>query len=133
MKLYVIVLLYCRKKEAFKAGTEIAGNKTTVKVVKNKLAPPFKVAEFDIVFGKGISRSSCLVDLALKFGLMTKSGSWFNYKGERLAQGREGAKKALEENVNLAEEVETEIRKAANEKADLLMTGDDGEGDSTEE
>ncbi len=133
LKFYASVRLDVRKKEAFKAGTEIAGNKTTVKVVKNKLAPPFKVAEFDIVFGKGISRSSCLVDLALKFGLMTKSGSWFNYKGERLAQGREGAKKALEENINLAEEVETEIRKAANEKADLLMTGDDGEGDSTEE
>ncbi len=133
LKFYASVRLDVRKKEAFKTGTEIAGNKTNVKVVKNKLAPPFKVAEFDIVFGKGISKSSCLVDLALKFGLMTKSGSWFNYKGERLAQGREGAKKALEENAKLAEEVEAEIRNAAREKSDVLMTSDDSEGDTAEE
>ena len=123
------------EKEAFKNGTEIAGNKTTVKVVKNKMAPPFKVAEFDIVFGKGISKSSCLVDLALKFGLMTKSGSWFSYKGERFAQGREGAKKVFESNAELSAEVEAEIRKIASEKSDLLMTADDGddEGVSNEE
>ena len=132
LKFYASIRLDVRKKEAFKNGTEVAGNKTTVKVVKNKLAPPFKVAEFDIVFGKGISQSSCLVDLALKFGLMTKSGSWFNYKGERFAQGREGAKKVLEENKQLASELEAEIRKAAGEKSDLLMTGDDEETESEE-
>ena len=91
------------------------------------MAPPFKLAEFDIVFGKGISRSSCLVDLALKFGLMTKSGSWFNYKGDRFAQGREGAKKKFDEDAALAAEVEAEIRKLAGEKSDLLMTAGDGE------
>lgn len=135
LKFYASVRLDVRKKEAFKAGTEIAGNKTTVKVVKNKLAPPFKIAEFDIVFGKGISRSSCLVDLALKFGLMTKSGSWFNYKGDRFAQGREGAKKVLEERPELAAEIEAEIRKAASDKSDLLMGADtdDDEQESTEE
>ncbi len=127
LKFYASVRLDVRKKEAFKTGTEIAGNKTTVKVVKNKLAPPFKLAEFDIVFGKGISRSSCLVDLALKFGLMTKSGSWFNYKGDRFAQGREGAKKKFDEDAALAAEVEAEIRKLAGEKSDLLMTAGDGE------
>ena len=135
LKFYASVRLDVRKKEAFKNGTEIAGNKTTVKVVKNKMAPPFKVAEFDIVFGKGISKSSCLVDLALKFGLMTKSGSWFSYKGERFAQGREGAKKVFESNAELSAEVEAEIRKIASEKSDLLMTADDGddEGVSNEE
>lgn len=134
LKFYASVRLDVRKKEAFKDGTEIAGNKTTVKVVKNKLAPPFKVAEFDIVFGKGISRSSCLVDLALKFDLMSKSGSWFNYNGERLAQGREGAKRALEADNELADKLEAEIRKAAGDKADLLMStdGDDGEAVSEE-
>ena len=135
LKFYASVRLDVRKKESFKTGTEIAGNKTTVKVVKNKMAPPFKIAEFDIVFGKGISKSSCLVDLALKFGLMTKSGSWFSYKGERFAQGREGAKKVFEGNEALSAEVEAEIRKMASEKSDLLMTADDGddEGVASEE
>lgn len=129
LKFYSSVRLDVRRKEAFKSGTEIAGNKTTVKVVKNKLAPPFKVAEFDIVFGKGISQSSCIVDLSVKFGLVQKSGSWFNYKGERLAQGREGAKKAIEGNAELAAELEAEIRKAASEKADLLIASDDDSDD----
>lgn len=132
LKFYASVRLDVRKKEAFKSGNEVAGNKTTVKIVKNKLAPPFKIAEFDIVFGKGISRSSCLVDLALKFGIMQKSGSWFNYNGERFAQGREGSKRRLEDDDLLADEIEAAIRKAASDSDGVLMACEGDEGESEE-
>ena len=95
-----------------KDGDEALGNRTKVKVVKNKMAPPFKKAEFDIVFGEGISHSSELVDLGVELGIIQKSGSWFSYNDSKLAQGREAAKKLLQDNVELADEIEARIRAA---------------------
>ena len=96
-----------------KNGDEIIGNSTRVKVVKNKVAPPFKVVEFDLMYGKGISKVGELVDLGAKAGVVEKSGAWYAYKGEKIGQGRENAKIYLEENPNIAAEIEMSIREKA--------------------
>ena len=101
LKFYSSVRLDVRRVEGVKEGGEVVGNHTKVKVVKNKLAPPFKTAEFDIIFGKGISRESCLIDLGLDYKLFTKSGSWFGYKGERICQGRAALMNKLESDAQL--------------------------------
>ncbi|MDE6206967.1 MAG: hypothetical protein K2M55_04085, partial [Muribaculaceae bacterium] len=95
-----------------KDGDNVLGRHTAVKVVKNKVAPPFKRAEFDIMFGEGISRSSELIDLGVELDIITKSGSWFSYNGSKLAQGREAAKRMLEDNPELAAEIEARITEA---------------------
>ena len=118
LKFYSSVRLDVRRVEGVKEGGEVVGNHTKVKVVKNKLAPPFKTAEFDIIFGKGISRESCLIDLGLDYKLFTKSGSWFGYKGERICQGRAALMNKLESDAQLSAEVEAAIRKLAEEKDD---------------
>ena len=118
LKFYSSVRLDVRRVEGVKEGGEVVGNHTKVKVVKNKLAPPFKTAEFDIIFGKGISRESCLIDLGLDYKLFTKSGSWFGYKGERICQGRAALMNKLESDAQLSAEVEAAIRKLAEEKHD---------------
>jgi recombination protein RecA len=111
LKFFASVRLDIRKSTQIKdSHGEIIGNSTKVKVVKNKVAPPFKVVEFDIIYGKGISKSGELVDLGVAHGVIQKSGSWFAYKGENLAQGREAVKTILEENVDLANQVEQGIR-----------------------
>ncbi len=112
LKFYASVRLDIRRTTQIKDGEEALGNHVKVKVVKNKMAPPFKKAEFDIVFGEGISHSSELVDLGVELGIIQKSGSWFSYNDSKLAQGREAAKKLLQDNVELADEIEARIRTA---------------------
>jgi recombination protein RecA len=109
LKFYASVRIDIRKKEAIKSGDQIVGNTVKVKIVKNKVAPPFRKCEFDIMFGTGISRSSELVDLGASLDILNKSGSWFSYEGSKLAQGREAAKQVFEDNPELAEEVEAKI------------------------
>ena len=112
LKFYASVRLDIRRTTQIKDGEEALGNHVKVKVVKNKMAPPFKKAEFDIVFGEGISHSSELVDLGVELGIIAKSGSWFSYNDQKLAQGREAVKKLLQDNPELAEEIEAKIRAA---------------------
>ena len=114
LKFYASVRLDVRKTDTIKEGAEIIGNRTKIKVVKNKMAPPFKVAEFDIIYGKGISQTGCIVDLALSLGIIKKSGSWFSYNDEKLAQGKENVKDALDKNPQLYEEVKNLVTQNAN-------------------
>ncbi|MFC2076097.1 recombinase RecA [candidate division KSB1 bacterium] len=111
LKFYSSVRLDIRRIAAIKDGTDVIGNRTRVKVVKNKVAPPFRDAEFDLIYGEGISREGDLLDLGIEFNLVEKSGTWFAHKGERLGQGRENAKAFLKENKDIADELETTIRK----------------------
>lgn len=99
-----------RKIETLKSGGEVIGNRTRVKVVKNKVAPPFREAEFDIMFGKGISTEGDLIDLASNVGIIQKSGAWFSYNGEKIGQGRENAKQYLINNPQIREEVDEKVR-----------------------
>ncbi|HUT07859.1 MAG TPA: DNA recombination/repair protein RecA, partial [Candidatus Latescibacteria bacterium] len=93
-----------------KDGDSVVGNRAKVKIVKNKMAPPFREAQFDIIFGEGISREGDLVDLGFETGILDKAGTWYSYKGERLGQGRENVKKLLRENKELAAQLDAEIR-----------------------
>ena len=110
LKYYASVRLDIRKIENLKQDGEVVGNRARVKVVKNKVAPPFREAEFDIVYGKGISKSGNILDLAVNLDIIEKSGSWFSYNGDRIGQGRENVKKYLEENPKMMEEVEKKVR-----------------------
>jgi recombination protein RecA len=110
LKFYASVRLDIRKGQQIKDGDESVGNRTKVKVVKNKVAPPFRFAEFDIVFGEGISKTGEIVDMGVELGIIQKSGSWFSYDGNKLGQGRETVKTLLRDNSELANEVETKIR-----------------------
>jgi recombination protein RecA len=110
LKFYSSVRLDIRRIESIKDGAEIVGNRTRVKVVKNKVAPPFRQAEFDIMYGKGISREGTLLDIAVDMGIIKKSGAWFTYEGEQLGQGRENAKNFLSENPEIMVEVSEKIR-----------------------
>ena len=112
LKFYASVRLDIRRTTQIKDGDDALGNHVKVKVVKNKMAPPFKKAEFDIVFGEGISRSGEIVDLGVELGIIQKSGSWFSYNDSKLAQGREAVKKLMQDNPELAEEIESRIREA---------------------
>jgi recombination protein RecA len=100
-----------RRIEAIKDGTSIVGNRTRVKVVKNKVAPPFREAQFDILYNEGISRLGDLIDTAVEQNIIAKSGSWFSYKEERIGQGRDAVKKYLQENDKIARSIDTEMRK----------------------
>ncbi len=115
LKYFASIRLDIRKGEMIKTDGDMTGAHTKCKVVKNKLAPPFRVAEFDIIYGTGISNESCLVDLGLEYGIFTKSGTWFRYNGENFAQGREKAKDYLKNNPEFSAEVETRIREAYKE------------------
>ena len=110
LKFYSSIRLDVRRSEAIKQGGEVIGNRVKVKVVKNKIAPPFKEAEFDIMFGKGISREGDMIDLAAANGIINKSGAWYSYKGEKIGQGRENAKQTLLNNPAMMDEVEQAIR-----------------------
>ena len=110
LKYFASLRLDIRKADALKTDGDIIGNRTKCKVVKNKLAPPFKFAEFDIIYGHGISQEGCLIDLGVEFGILTKSGSWFNYNDDKLAQGREKLREHLKNNPELKAEIEAKIR-----------------------
>jgi recombination protein RecA len=112
LKFYSSVRLDIRRVESIKDGPEVVGNRARVKVVKNKTAPPFRQAEFDIMYGKGISREGSLLDVGVDLGIVKKSGAWFTYEGEQLGQGRENAKSFLTENIDLMVEISEKIRQA---------------------
>ncbi len=118
LKFYSSVRLDIRSRASLKDGENVLGRHTVVKVVKNKVAPPFRRAEFDIMFGEGISRSSELIDLGVELNIIAKSGSWFSYNGTKLAQGREAAKRILEDNPELADEIEAKISAALAEPSE---------------
>lgn len=110
LKFYSSVRVEVRRGETIKNGTEAVGSRTRAKVVKNKVAPPFKVAEFDVMYGEGISKEGTLLDIATNMDIIKKSGAWYSYKGERISQGRENAKKYLHENKEIANEIDKIIR-----------------------
>jgi recombination protein RecA len=121
LKFYSSVRLDIRRIESIKDGPEVVGNRVRVKVVKNKTAPPFKQAEFDIMYGKGISREGSVLDVGVELGIIKKSGAWFTYEGEQLGQGRENVKNFLGENVDLMVEISEKIKDASglNDEVDL--------------
>ena len=127
LKFYASIRLDVRKVDVIKDGTNIIGNKTRVKVVKNKLAPPFKTAEFDIMYGKGISKSGCIVDMALMLNIIKKSGAWFSYNDEKIGQGKENTKTTLEKDPALMNEIEEKIKELTSAKPDeaLPVSSDD--------
>ncbi len=123
LKFYSSVRLDIRRIGSVKDRDEVVGNQTRVKVVKNKLAPPFKQVEFDIMYGEGVSKTGELIDLGVKAGIVEKSGAWFSYNSERLGQGRENAKTFLKENPKFANEIELALRQNAGLIADTLLEG----------
>ena len=118
LKFYASVRLDIRRIESIKDGAEVVGSRTRVKVVKNKVAPPFRQAEFDIMYGKGISREGSLLDMAVEMSIVKKSGAWFTYEGEQLGQGRENAKNFLAENPEIMVEISEKVRVQAGIGAD---------------
>ena len=129
LKFYASVRLDIRRTGQIKDRDDIVGNATRVKVVKNKLAPPFKQVEFDIMYGEGISKTGEILDLGVKAGLVEKSGAWFSYDSIRIGQGRENAKQYLKDNPEVAERLERSIRGKTEEVAEALMTGPEGDED----
>ena len=129
LKFYASVRMDIRRIGAIKDRDEVIGNQTRVKIVKNKLAPPFKTVEFDIMYGEGISKTGEILDLASKEGIVEKSGAWYSYNGDRIGQGRENAKTFLQENPNIANEIEESIR--ASSQKDLIP--DNGDQDTAED
>ena len=132
LKFYASVRLDIRRTGQIKQGEDIVGNTTRVKVVKNKVAPPFKQVEFDIMYGQGISKTGELLDLGVKAGIVEKSGSWFSYDSIRIGQGRENSKTYLTENPEVAAKLEAAIRGKTEEVAEVMMTGSDAEDDIVE-
>ena len=122
LKFYASVRIDVRKVENLKQGDEVFGNRVKCKVVKNKVAPPFRVAEFDIIYGKGISKAGEIIDVAIELGIIQKSGSWFSYNGEKVAQGKENTKKVIAENEALMRELEEKIKLRGK---DIDLTADD--------
>lgn len=116
LKFYASIRLDVRKVEALKDGSDIVGNRTRIKVVKNKLAPPFRIAEFDIIFGEGISKAGTILDLAVEYGLIQKTGSWFSFEGEKIGQGKENVKNYLKVHPELYDILENEIREKLENK-----------------
>ena len=126
LKFYASVRLDVRKVETLRNGTDVVGSHTRVKVVKNKVAPPFKEAEFDIMYGKGVSSEGCIIDLGVENNIIDKSGSWFAYNGAKIAQGRDAAKQFLIDHPDIKEEIEEKIRESympADDDADEVISG----------
>ncbi|XEQ92844.1 Protein RecA [Sporomusa carbonis] len=135
LKFYASVRMDVRKAESIKQGNDVVGSRTKVKVVKNKVAPPFKQAEFDIMYGEGISREGSLIDIGVKLDIINKSGAWFSYNDQRLGQGRENVKEFLKENCHIADEIDKKIREillAGDAKLDNALSDDDVLSDDDE-
>ncbi|MEH0076687.1 recombinase RecA [Pannonibacter sp. Pt2] len=130
LKFYASIRLDIRRIGSIKDREEVVGNQTRVKVVKNKLAPPFRQVEFDIIYGEGVSKSGELVDLGVKANIVEKSGAWFSYNSQRLGQGRENAKQFLRDNPAIADEIELAIRQNAGLLAEAITTGESGDEDA---
>ena len=120
LKFYSSVRLDIRRVTSIKDGDEVIGNQVRVKIIKNKVAPPFRKAEFEITFGEGISKTGEIVDLGVEYGIISKSGSWFSYNDTRLAQGRDAVKKVIKDNPELADEIEAKIMQAIEDKEEEL-------------
>jgi recombination protein RecA len=131
LKFYSSVRLEVRRVETIKQGNEMVGNRTRIKVVKNKVAPPFKQAEIDIMYGEGISKEGSIIDIGVELDIVQKSGAWFSYEGERLGQGRENAKQFLKDNPAIAEAIEQKIRESSlvDLPAVSAVSGDEAEED----
>ncbi len=125
LKFYSSVRLEVRRVESIKQGNDLVGNRTRIKVVKNKVAPPFKQAEIDIMYGEGISREGSIIDIGTEMDIVEKSGAWYSYQGERLGQGRENAKQYLKDNPKIAMTIENTIRDSSNLSASLQPDIDD--------
>ena len=132
LKFYASVRLDIRRIGAIKDRDDIVGNQTRVKVVKNKVAPPFRVVEFDIMYGEGISKTGELLDLGVNANIVEKAGAWFSYNGERIGQGRENAKKFLRENSGVAVTIENAVRENAGLVAEAMLVGPDSEEEADE-
>jgi recombination protein RecA len=130
LKFYSSIRLDIRRIGAIKEGEQVVGNRTRVKVVKNKLAPPFREVEFDITYGEGVSREGCIVDLGVDAKVVEKSGAWLSYKGDRIGQGRENAKKFLKENTDMAAKIEAAIRQNSGLIADQILAAPSEEDDA---
>jgi recombination protein RecA len=135
LKFYASVRLDIRRIGAIKEREEVVGNQTRVKVVKNKLAPPFKQVEFDIMYGEGVSKTGELIDLGVKAGVVEKSGSWFSYDSQRIGQGRENAKTFLKNNPDIAARIEAAVRQNSGLIAEQILKGEpeaDADGEAEE-
>jgi recombination protein RecA len=133
LKFYASVRLDIRRIGAVKERDEVIGNQTRVKVVKNKLAPPFKQVEFDIMYGEGVSKMGEIIDLGVKAGVVEKSGAWFSYDSQRIGQGRENAKVFLKANPDIAAKIETAVRQNAGLIAEKILAGEEGEEDDDDD
>jgi len=133
LKFYASVRLDIRRIGAIKDRDEVVGNQTRVKVVKNKLAPPFKQVEFDIMYGEGVSKMGELIDLGVKAGVVEKSGAWFSYDSQRIGQGRENSKTFLKQNPDIANRIEAAIRQNAGLIAEKILVGEQGDKDDNDD
>ncbi len=133
LKFYASVRLDIRRIGAIKERDEVVGNQTRVKVVKNKMAPPFKQVEFDIMYGEGVSKTGELIDLGVKAGVVEKSGAWFSYDSQRIGQGRENAKQFLKDNPDMAAKIEAQVRQNSGVVAEAIMAGEKDEDDDGED
>ena len=125
LKFYASVRMEVRRTETLKQGSTMIGNRTRVKIVKNKVAPPFKQADFDIMYGEGISKEGNILDIGSEMSIVKKSGAWYSYGDERIGQGRENAKEFLKNHPDLAEEIEKRIREAS-QTVNMLSLGSSG-------
>ena len=133
LKFYSSVRLDIRRIESLKQDGEVIGNRTRAKVVKNKVAPPFREAEFDIIYGKGVSREGNILDIAVNLDIIEKSGSWFSYNTDRIGQGRENAKRYLAENPEIAAEIEKKIRDNYAQAFEKSLVDEEEQKEETEE
>jgi recombination protein RecA len=131
LKFYASVRLDIRRTGAIKKGDEIIGNETRVKVVKNKMAPPFRQAEFEILYGEGISREGELIDLGVKNGIVDKAGAWYSYKGDRIGQGKDNVRGFLKDNPEVAEDIEQQLRATLLGRTPVVETGEELESTAT--
>ena len=134
LKSYASVRLDVRKTETLRNGTDVIGSRTRVKVVKNKVAPPFKEAEFDIIYGEGISKEGCLIDLAVSLDIINKSGAWFSYKSQRIGQGKDNVRQFLKANKEMTDEIESRIRETFKKvPAGAVKSVDPGDAEEEED